>query len=505
MGRFDVTLLRYLTSEDFRVLTAVELGMRNHELVPNRLIAVIANLRHGGVHKVLRELAKNRLVSLEKWKRVQGYRLTNLGYDYLALKSLACRDVVVSVGRQIGVGKESDIFVALDANGDEVVIKFHRLGRTSFRKVREKRDYLPNKRKVNWLYFSRLAALKEFSFMSALHKHDFSVPAALANCRHAVVMQLMPGYVLNQIHELDDPAKVYDELMNIIVRLASMGLIHGDFNEFNIMLSDEDEVFVIDFPQMVSTEHANARSLFERDVNCIKTFFRKRYNYETEDFPEFDQIERESKLDEEVAASGFSNELEDELRFLNLADQKEISDDEDESEEEDDLSDVGEESNDDVDESNNISEKLCDTNTEQDKSTQESLQSTEPTNSGLSHRLVNSGSTIDPSEAQRIEQELAENYERLYQPHISKDEFPRTRKDSEQSRVSRVSSSGASYVSTTIPPSLIKQKVRSQSAKAQKMEMCKRAIRQGESSLKTKEKQDRSLDIRTSLGPDWYG
>lgn len=36
-----------------------------------------------------------------------GYRLTFLGYDYLALKALASRDVLYSIGNQIGVGKES--------------------------------------------------------------------------------------------------------------------------------------------------------------------------------------------------------------------------------------------------------------------------------------------------------------------------------------------------------------------------------------------------------------
>lgn len=42
-----------------------------------------------------------------------------------------------------------------------------RLGRVSFRKVKEKRDYLNGgTRKVgNWLYLSRLSALKEYAFM----------------------------------------------------------------------------------------------------------------------------------------------------------------------------------------------------------------------------------------------------------------------------------------------------------------------------------------------------
>lgn len=36
-----------------------------------------------------------------------GYRLTYGGYDYLALRTLSKRDSVLSVGNQIGVGKES--------------------------------------------------------------------------------------------------------------------------------------------------------------------------------------------------------------------------------------------------------------------------------------------------------------------------------------------------------------------------------------------------------------
>lgn len=40
---------------------------------------------------------------------VQGYRLTNGGYDYLALKTLTSRDTICSVGKQMGVGKESGI------------------------------------------------------------------------------------------------------------------------------------------------------------------------------------------------------------------------------------------------------------------------------------------------------------------------------------------------------------------------------------------------------------
>ena len=80
--------------------------MKNHEVVPANLIASIAGLKHSGCHKVLKELVRHRLVTYEH-RKVCGYRLTFTGYDYLALKAFASRDVLHSVGNQIGVGKES--------------------------------------------------------------------------------------------------------------------------------------------------------------------------------------------------------------------------------------------------------------------------------------------------------------------------------------------------------------------------------------------------------------
>jgi RIO kinase 2 len=47
--------------------------------------------------------------------------------------------------------------------------------------------------------------------------------------------------------------------MALLLRLAHAGLVHGDFNEFNIMLHRKTgDVTLIDFPQMVSTRHVNA-------------------------------------------------------------------------------------------------------------------------------------------------------------------------------------------------------------------------------------------------------
>ena len=95
--KLDATDLRYLASEEFRVLTAVrfstgpldlplrcvqvEMGSKNHEVVPTTLIAQIAKLRSGGINKILGGLAKKDLVARVqnakcKWQEPDEYLTT---------------------------------------------------------------------------------------------------------------------------------------------------------------------------------------------------------------------------------------------------------------------------------------------------------------------------------------------------------------------------------------------------------------------------------------------
>lgn len=53
------------------------MGMKNHELVPAMLAAQIANLKHGGVSKILRELSKHKLVSYERGRHCKYFKKFN--------------------------------------------------------------------------------------------------------------------------------------------------------------------------------------------------------------------------------------------------------------------------------------------------------------------------------------------------------------------------------------------------------------------------------------------
>lgn len=304
------------------------MGSKNHELVPTVLIAQIAGLRGGsGVHKSIATLAKSGLIAKIKNAKYDGYRLTYGGLDYLSLNTLRKQDTVFSLGNQIGVGKESDIYVVADPTGKQLVLKLHRLGRISFRTVKANRDYLRNRTTGSWMYLSRLAAMKEYAFMHVLKREGFPVPEPIAQTRHTLVMELIDSFPLRSIDNVSNPLTLYGDLMDLIVRLAKVGLIHGDFNEFNLLIKEDPVTkkstpILIDFPQMLSTTHENAKWYFDRDVNCIKRFFSRQFKFTSDEPGPFfeDAIkdaDKNKRLDIEVEATGFSRKMAKDLdRFV---------------------------------------------------------------------------------------------------------------------------------------------------------------------------------------------
>lgn len=119
-------------------------------------------------------------------------------------------------------------------------------------------------------------------------------------------MSRVQAYPMTQVKEVANPETVYHNLMEIIIKLAEHGLVHGDFNEFNLMINENEEITVIDFPQMTSTGHPNAQFYFERDVRCIQDYFSKKYGLIFDGVPTLESdIDRTCDLDKEIKASGF--------------------------------------------------------------------------------------------------------------------------------------------------------------------------------------------------------
>ncbi|XP_053681320.1 uncharacterized protein LOC128732175 [Anopheles nili] len=547
MGKLDVAVLRYLSKEDFRILTAIEMGMKNHELVPGVLVAAIASIKAGGVHKLLRELCKHKLLSYERGKRFDGYRLTNMGYDYLALKSLTLREAITGFGNQIGVGKESNIYTVVDVEGTALCLKLHRLGRVCFRNVREKRDYHGKRHRMSWLYLSRISATREFAYMKALYDRGFPVPKPIDFNRHCVIMELVDGYPLTNVSEVGNVEGLYDDLMNLVVRLGNCGVIHGDFNEFNIMITTDQRPVLIDFPQMVSTSHPNAEMYFDRDVQGVRELFRKKFGYESEDFPRFCDLERDDELDREVLCSGygFTQEMENDLLQEYHADGKPDYDESDLSDAEgDSLSETSLENYEEQEEQSKIDEKELEEY--RHKLEEEIKYSEEKANPKASKKnapnaaifsylqsmsLQEELETPDHNEQEDIEpcnlaviqqqqkhgEQFSERFDQLdtevnvAEESDDPESEPEVDKNSRQYRMAMVrkllddARSVRSYSTTasTIAPSLISYRIKGDMQQREKKEMKKRLVPKGEASAVRRMRKDNNAVVKEYRGWDF--
>lgn len=260
-----------LNRDDFAILASIETGMRTHEWVPLVEVARVSGLAPDKAEYRLRFLSDLRLVSMET-QHYLGYQMDFEAYDILALSDLADRKVVTSIGDRIGVGKESVVHEALGVS--TLAIKFHREGRTSFKHVRRVREHLKDGSRCAWIHAARRAARYEFSVMTSLYP-QVSIPRPVALSRHAIAMELIYGNQLNQI-ALSNPQECLDIILDEVKATLSLGIIHADLSEYNIIVRGE-EIKIIDWPQAVKTDHPNASGLLERDVNNILRFFARKY------------------------------------------------------------------------------------------------------------------------------------------------------------------------------------------------------------------------------------
>lgn len=273
-GRF-----KEMGEADFRTLVSIEAGLRRREFVPKDDLLKYTRFDKPDLEYRLKRLDGMGLIHRQS-SPYEGHQLLPHGYDFLALNVLVRRNKVVSIGRRIAVGKESEIYEALGANESALVVKFHRLGMPSFQRIVRLRGYLGKRRHFSWIYAARLAAEREFSALTRLGS-QVDVPEGIGQNRNAVLMSMFDGYELADFR-LDNPEVVLESIIAEIRRAQLLGVVHGDLSEFNVMVNGED-IVIIDWPQWIELSHPQARDVFERDIRNTINFFRKKYRIEARD------------------------------------------------------------------------------------------------------------------------------------------------------------------------------------------------------------------------------
>ena len=103
------------------------------------------------------------------------------------------------------------------------------------------------------------------------------VPKPFGYFNDTLLMELVtdsagdPAPRLGDVELSPEIAREYHRvLMRQIVRMLSIGLIHGDLSEFNVLVGPDGPV-IIDLPQVVNAAGNNgALAMLERDVNNIR-------------------------------------------------------------------------------------------------------------------------------------------------------------------------------------------------------------------------------------------
>ncbi len=275
-------ILPDMEKEDLRILMAIEIGMKRSEFVTINNIKFYSRYPMEETLFRLKKVHKLDLIIRDSSKSEIAYTLNSIGYDILALHTLVKKETIGQLGPLIGKGKESDVYGCMDDNGNIFALKIYRIGRTSFKNIKQLRSFLGNRKHASWLYINRLAAKKEFEALGMIYELKLDTPKPIGFNRHIIIMSYLRGKELAYHSNIKNPIKLFNKIIKqvkIIYQKAKM--IHGDLGEFNIVVDNKDNILIIDWLQWVPSDHPNANSLLERDIRNVCNFFKKKYNIES--------------------------------------------------------------------------------------------------------------------------------------------------------------------------------------------------------------------------------
>ena len=204
------------------------------------------------------------------------------------LQPLIDDGVIDEVLRSLKSGKEATVYIVRTGTQSRCAKVYRDMGQRSFqkraqyqegRKVRGSRQARAMAKSTRFGRKEAESAWKntEVDALYKLQEAGVRVPKPFGYFNDVLVMELVTdanGNPAPRLGEVDLTAEVAREyhtfLIRQIVRMLSIGLIHGDLSEFNVLVDAHGPV-IIDLPQAVNAAGNNAAfAMLERDVNNIR-------------------------------------------------------------------------------------------------------------------------------------------------------------------------------------------------------------------------------------------
>jgi RIO kinase 1 len=205
-----------------------------------------------------------------------------------ALQPLIDDGVIDEVIRSLKSGKEATVYLVRSGAHTRCAKVYRDMRQRSFqkraryqegRKVRGSRQARAIAKSTRFGRKEQEAAWKNAE-VDALYKlvaAGVRVPKPYGYFNDTLIMELVtdaagdPAPRLGEVDLSPETAREYHHfLIQQIVRMLSVGLIHGDLSEFNVLVGTEGPV-IIDLPQAVNAAGNNgAPAMLERDVNNLR-------------------------------------------------------------------------------------------------------------------------------------------------------------------------------------------------------------------------------------------
>jgi RIO kinase 1 len=205
-----------------------------------------------------------------------------------SLQPLIDDGVIDEVIRSLKSGKEATVYVVRTGTQLRCAKVYRDMAQRSFqkraqyqegRKVRGSRQARAMSKSTRYGRKEQEAAWKnaEVDALYQLVAADVRVPRPYGYFNDVLIMELvtdLEGNPAPRLGEVDLSPEIAREyhgfLVRQIVRMLSIGLIHGDLSEFNVLVAPDGPV-IIDLPQAVNAAGNNgALTMLERDVNNIR-------------------------------------------------------------------------------------------------------------------------------------------------------------------------------------------------------------------------------------------
>ena len=204
------------------------------------------------------------------------------------LQPLIDDGVIDEVIRSLKSGKEATVYVVRTGTHVRCAKVYRNMAHRSFqkrakyqegRKVRGSRQARAMSKSTRFGRKEQETAWKnaEVDALYQLVAAGVRVPQPYGYFNDVLIMELVtdaagsPAPRLGEVDLPPDLAREYHEfLIRQITRMLSVGLIHGDLSEFNVLVGPDGPV-IIDLPQAVNAAGNNgALAMLERDVNNIR-------------------------------------------------------------------------------------------------------------------------------------------------------------------------------------------------------------------------------------------